>query len=77
METNNNQENKKANRIFRQISFAKTMAIMSVITFVVTFVVYLLLDNNIKCVYSSYTQKNGYLFGYIFVCVFLFMEVFI
>ena len=47
METNNNQENKKANRIFRQISFAKTMAIMSVITFVVTFVVYLLSDNNI------------------------------
>ena len=70
METNNNQENKKANRIFRQTSFAKTMAIMSVITFVVTFIVYLLLDNNIGDISNVYIlhilKKNVNIYANIF-----------
>lgn len=76
METNNNQENKKANRIFRQTSFAKTMAIMSVITFVVTFIVYLLLDNNIgdiSNVYILHILKKTVIFSAIFLFVFFYL----
>lgn len=80
METNNNQENKKANRIFRQTSFAKTMAIMSVITFVVTFIVYLLLDNNIDDISNVdilHILKETVVFSAIFLFVFFYLWKFL
>lgn len=80
METNNNQENKKANRIFRQTSFAKTMAIMSVITFVVTFVVYLLLYNNIDDISNVdilHILKETVVFSAIFLFVFFYLWKFL